>query len=134
MAGPSVVAAQLASPKRLTEAPLLVASIKDFNVMAHSEAEWPSKQNIPIFYFALFHYFLVPFADTFSSEPPPGSLQFVASCLCRGVRHSENLYLNHNTVFASCANYKQNLQIVRINYKIITYFPADTRKRLVVCN
>jgi len=29
---------------------------------------------------------------------------------------------------------QQRLQIVRINYKIIKYFPANTHNRLVICN
>jgi len=45
--------------------------------MAHREAEWPSQQNIPFLLF-LFHYFLVPLADAFSSEPSPESLHLGA--------------------------------------------------------
>jgi len=41
---------------------------KDFDVMVHLEAEWLSQQNILIFNFFLFHYFLVPLADTISAE------------------------------------------------------------------
>ena len=92
--------------------------------MAHPETEWPSQQNIPIFYFFLFHYFLVPLADTFSVEPSPESLHLGASYLCRGL-DIRNICIEFIT---------QPLQIVRINYKIIKYFPVNTRKRLIVCN
>ena len=54
----SAVAAQLRAPQNA-----MVISKKSLDVMAHPEAEWPSQQNIPIFYFFLFHYFLVPLAD-----------------------------------------------------------------------
>jgi len=36
-----------------------------------------------------------------------------------------NIYIEFTT---------QHLQIVQINYKIIKYFPANTRKRLIICN
>jgi len=59
----------------------------------------------PYFDFFLFHYFLVPLADTVSAEPPPESLQLATSCLCRGARHSDNLHLIPDTAFANCAIY-----------------------------
>jgi len=39
--------------------------------MLHLEPEWPSKQDIQIFKLFLFHYFLVPLADTIFAEPGP---------------------------------------------------------------
>jgi len=53
----------------------MVVSKKYFDITAHPEAKWPSQQNILIFCFFYFTVFLVPFADTFSTEPLPESLQ-----------------------------------------------------------
>ena len=53
--------------------------------MTHHEVEWPSQQKLLIFYFFLFHYFLVPLADKISAELSPESLQEGASCLCSGL-------------------------------------------------
>jgi len=72
--------------------PLMVIYKKDFDVMLHLEAEWPSKQNILI-------------ADTLGRTRPGsagigwtvarkssvGGFMFV-----QGARHSANLYLIHN--------------------------------------
>jgi len=72
--------------------------------MAHPEAEWPLQQNIFIFYFFLFQYFLVPLADTISAELSPESRQMRGFMFVQGDAHSENLYLIHNTASVNCAN------------------------------
>jgi len=77
----------------------------------------------PHFLFFPISLFLVSLADTFSAEPLPESLHFGASCLCMGL-DILNIYIEFTA---------QYLQIVRINNKIIKYFPANTRKRLIVC-
>jgi len=43
--------------------------------------------------FFLFHYLLVPPADTISAEPSPESLQLGDFMFVQGGRHSENLYV-----------------------------------------
>ena len=48
----------------------MVISKKYFDNAAHPEAKWPSQQNV-LSFVILFHYFLVPFADTISTELSP---------------------------------------------------------------
>jgi len=53
----------------------MVISNKYCDITAHPKAKWPLQQNILFFCFFLFHQFLVPFADTISTEASPESLQ-----------------------------------------------------------
>jgi len=77
-----------------------------------------------IFHFVLFHYFLVPHTGTISAEPSPESLQL-----------GRFIFVQELDILKMCISFiTQHLQIVRINYKIIKYFPASTHIRLVVCN
>ena len=65
----SAVVAQLCPPEMPTGTPQWWFLKKYFDNAAHPEAKWPLQQNY--FFVILFHYFLVPFADTISTEPSP---------------------------------------------------------------
>jgi len=92
--------------------------------MAHLEAEWPSKQNILIFYFFLLIIFYFHLPTQFRQNRGQKIFYWVPSCLCRGDRLSGNLYLIHNTALAHCANYKIN----RYSLASTNYY------RFLVCN
>ena len=84
--------------------------------MAHPEVECPSLENIRIF--LSLPLFLVPLAYNILAEQLLKSVQLSASCLCRVLR-SLKMYIYFTT---------QRLQILRIHYKIIKYFPAISQR------
>ena len=62
------------APQNAYSSPQWLFLKKYFDITAHPEAKWPSQQNVLIFVF-YFTIFLVPIADTISTEPSLESLQ-----------------------------------------------------------
>jgi len=81
----SVVATHFCPPQNAYMGPPMVKSKKYFDITAHpelSEAKWPSQQAILIFCFVYYTIFLVPLANTISTEPSPKSLQCPLEYVC----------------------------------------------------
>jgi len=55
----------------------------------------------PSFYFFLFDYILGHLQTEFRQNRRQKIFNWGASRLCRETRHSENVYLTHNTAFAN---------------------------------
>jgi len=78
----SAVAAHLCPPRNVYNPHPMVKSKKYFDIAAHPEAQWPSQQNILIFSFVCDTIFLVPLANTISTEPSPESFQCHLEYVC----------------------------------------------------